>query len=538
MSVSIATDPRLPRLAYVGRHSPDGTVIRSGPWVEARDGIVTDGVWDGPFEAGPSEDSVLWGTAVRAIDASMRILTSHVPIDRAFLVSVAPATWVFSNSLPLVLLEADDELSPTRSDYRSLFHSASRGLRHAPRWTSTRRGRLLRVLYGEVASLTSGRATFAHRPVAASFAHFSHYRARLAKVVDRTVANASDIGRRHLFDPLPMISAGYDSSVVAVLAAEAGVQRAISLRRHLGGESGASRDDPLAIADALGLSLTMVDRGGWRSRSDIPEVWVAASGMPLFDVALLDAEPLLPGAMMMAGFGGDAVWSTRPSRRPRDFATSGYLFGRGLAEHRLSVGYAIFAPPLIDATAAPSLDRITHSPEMAPWTLGSDYDRPIARRIIESAGVSRGTFAVRKLGVSGGVGTQTRRFRGHSPSERLSELTQTMSPAGAESYSDYLEDIGFDDRSFAARRFRLKLAVGAFAHHVFSKVDAANHRAGRRLPWAHVGGPVPRALIVRWAARVGIHPDYTALLPHWATAQVTSAITGTNSGTSGARNGP
>jgi hypothetical protein len=524
MRVSITTDPQLPRLGYVGQHSPDATAIRCGPWVETRDALVTDGVWDGPFEAGPSVASVLWGTALRANDAGVRILTSHVPIDRLFLVQVAPTTWVFSNSLPLVLLEADDELSPTRSDYRSMFHSASRGLRHAPRWTSTGRGRRLRVVYGEIATLTAGRARFWHRPAAAGFDDFTQYRARLATVVERTVANATDAGRRHPFSPLPMISAGYDSSVVAVLAAEAGVHHAVSLRRNLGGEDSAARDDPQAVADALGLMLTTVDRGGWRSRTDVPEAWVAASGLPLYDVALLDAEPHLPQTMMMAGFGGDAMWSTQLPHPPWDLATSGYLFGRGLSEHRLSLGYTIFAPPLIDATAVPSVARITSAPEMAPWTLGIAYDRPIARRIIESAGVPRGAFGVRKLGVSGGVGTRTRRFRGRTSSDRLDELKQSMSAHGAESFIDYLDEIGYDDSSLAARAFRLKLTAGALAHRAFSKVDAASHRTGRSLRSRHASGLVPRALLVRWAARVGVHSDYTALLPHWGTSRVAATL--------------
>jgi len=37
---------------------------------------------------------------------------------------------------------------------------------------------------------------------------------------------------------------------------------------------------------------------------------------------------------------------------------------------------------------------------MAPWALGTDYDRPVARRIVEEAGIERGTFAVRKKNTS------------------------------------------------------------------------------------------------------------------------------------------
>ena len=39
------------------------------------------------------------------------------------------------------------------------------------------------------------------------------------------------------------------------------------------------------------------------------------------------------------------------------------------------------------------------SPEMAPWRLGNGYDRPIPRRILESAGVPRALFGARKKAV-------------------------------------------------------------------------------------------------------------------------------------------
>jgi hypothetical protein len=37
---------------------------------------------------------------------------------------------------------------------------------------------------------------------------------------------------------------------------------------------------------------------------------------------------------------------------------------------------------------------------MKPWSLGNDYDRPIARRIAESSGVPREAFGIQKKGVA------------------------------------------------------------------------------------------------------------------------------------------
>jgi hypothetical protein len=42
------------------------------------------------------------------------------------------------------------------------------------------------------------------------------------------------------------------------------------------------------------------------------------------------------------------------------------------------------------------ITAISLSPEMQPWSVASDYDRPIPRRIVEAAGVPRPLFGQRK----------------------------------------------------------------------------------------------------------------------------------------------
>jgi hypothetical protein len=44
--------------------------------------------------------------------------------------------------------------------------------------------------------------------------------------------------------------------------------------------------------------------------------------------------------------------------------------------------------------------KITRSAEMAPWDVGGAYSRPICRRLLEDAGVPRGSFGVSKTGAS------------------------------------------------------------------------------------------------------------------------------------------
>ena len=55
------------------------------------------------------------------------------------------------------------------------------------------------------------------------------------------------------------------------------------------------------------------------------------------------------------------------------------------------------AIPYIGARNREDILRITESDEMQPWCLGTPYDRPIPRRIAETAGVPRDLFGQIKM---------------------------------------------------------------------------------------------------------------------------------------------
>jgi len=65
----------------------------------------------------------------------------------------------------------------------------------------------------------------------------------------------------------------------------------------------------------------------------------------------------------------------------------------------LRSGFINVSVPSILSTQTTAIDRISGSPEMKPWVLGTSYDRPIPRRIVEQAGVDRQAFGQRKKNV-------------------------------------------------------------------------------------------------------------------------------------------
>ena len=64
---------------------------------------------------------------------------------------------------------------------------------------------------------------------------------------------------------------------------------------------------------------------------------------------------------------------------------------------RLDAGYVQVAVPFIGGRRRADIVHITESAEMDPWRLGTDYDRPIPRRLAEEAGVPRALFGQKKV---------------------------------------------------------------------------------------------------------------------------------------------
>jgi hypothetical protein len=101
-----------------------------------------------------------------------------------------------------------------------------------------------------------------------------------------------------------------------------------------------------------------------------------------------------------------------------------------MKEFRLRVGFVKVAIPFFGAARAEDIDKISNSGEMEFWRLGNDYDKPIPRRILETAGVPRGLFGVRK---DGGVGNSLR-FLG------IRHLAKIMPPGSYRDFRKYYEE--------------------------------------------------------------------------------------------------
>jgi hypothetical protein len=105
-------------------------------------------------------------------------------------------------------------------------------------------------------------------------------------------------------------------------------------------------------------------------------------------------------SVLFSGYHGDKVWERDPGAKyVGDVLVRGDSSGLNLSEIRLVAGFVNLPVPFIEARSTASINRVSNSAEMEQWRLGTNYDRPIPRRILESEGVPRDLFGTRKKAV-------------------------------------------------------------------------------------------------------------------------------------------
>ncbi|VAW77808.1 hypothetical protein MNBD_GAMMA14-2188 [hydrothermal vent metagenome] len=151
------------------------------------------------------------------------------------------------------------------------------------------------------------------------------------------------------------------------------------------------------MAAALGIPCHVVDRDDWRSASLAEVPFIACSGS-VGDLAFKSAESHLQGSVLLSGPSGDTIWDKNTIFSPRMTIGEGSMLG--FTEYRLWAGFINCPVPFWGVRQIFDIVRLSNSIEMEPWNIGGDYNRPVCRRIIETAGVPRALFGVSKRGMS------------------------------------------------------------------------------------------------------------------------------------------
>ncbi len=450
--------PEIPPLAWLCTVSAGTASLHHGSSVHVREDGFFEGCFAGPLEGDLTEASEVFGSGLRIrADGTCRFVTPSHSLEALFAYRHADG-WTVANSLPF-LLERHGLVLPWKRSWARKLGSIARGivayerkLFDAPGGGAVYRFCVEDLVLGSGGGATddeaAGPATASKRPPP-RFPSYASYVDYLVGTLRAVFENARSAGRSATYAPLATCSSGYDSAASAALSRRLGCEEAVTLRVARGGRA----DSGLEVGRALGLCVTELER---TERVEGPLADVAeffAGGMSGEDYCFRAFEPSLRRRVLLTGFLGGMVWDVH--MRPNPALVKEDLSGTSLQELRLRTDFVHVPVPSIGYRGHADIRAISRSAEMEPYRLGTGYDRPIPRRILEESGVPRGLFAQRKKAAS------LQFF--------AAAAAPTLSPEARGEVAGLLRRIGF------LRRLSYRAGIGSF------KVRATAHRALSRL---------------------------------------------------------
>ncbi len=475
----------LPALAWVLRARPPLAELTFGRLVRASDVGIFEGTWVGePGDLGPLRSTTPFGSGVLADGDGLYLVPPGHMLEGLY-VCRRPGELVASNSLAGLLVAAELDLDATLN-YAALFDESVDGIMHTTIPTTSEP--IEAHFHDNLRLDLDGGLTFVPKPREAQFKAFADYRSRLSDALASALANAPS------FAPAVTISSGYDGAAMAVLAAELGVRHAVTISdgKPVRGSTSLS-DSGAVVGRMLGLHVDSFERLAYTHRADLPEAEFLATGFSGEEVVMSEMESQLRSAMLVSAFFGDGMWWLH--RPPRPLLWRSDQSGSSLGEWRLRAGFIHVPLPCFGGHDHRVTQRMSRTAEMRPWVLGRRYDKPIPRRILEQAGVPRGTFGEVKRAASATIHV---------------DGPQALAPATLAALEAFAaaEDrpVVFRRRSFPLwQRAVMKSARKMGAERLAARVERNKVGLG-------VMEPVFGSLLLRWALSV-VRPRYAEVAP-------------------------
>jgi hypothetical protein len=422
-TMTVRRDDSLPKLAWYAEldRRAGRCDVEVGPFVEvdpsASPRWVVSGLWDGDFGEGRFDDAEhVYGNGLRVTDDEVVIVPAHTMLDRVLYLREG-SVWRVSNSLVVLLGRSGARLDP-RADHRRWSESTCYGVHNYVRQFAIAHPRLSvmhQVVFEALHLDRNGEASFHFHDRPRQFHDFLDYQAELDRGLRALWANARDARRARPMRVVATSSRGYDSPTVLALWQGIVGQPLISwsaprsntrvprvLQRVMGADL--TNDDGAEISRMLGAEPRHLDL----EESKLPAereawFWAATQSSPelLFHSLLTEADGHDVPTIFLGGHNGDGMWDLHLS----PLRLTGQLIrespsGLSLNEARLRYGVVDCSPAFMFARSVASLHRVSNSEELVPWRVGSGYDRPICRRILEGRGVPRRAFGWGKRAVA------------------------------------------------------------------------------------------------------------------------------------------
>lgn len=396
MEINYVHVPDWPPFAWIaiGRSGTSELRFMHGAHVEVAAFGACEAVWDKPFDEGDFDlTDIVAGSGMRVRGTEVVFVSAGSTVDRLqFLVD--GDDFYISNSLPCLLAAARAEVSPCYTEYYPDFASVVKGINEYKRSIESSRGPIQLVYFDNVKWDGVTPIVVRKPDCTRSLPDFDAYEKFLKDTMDAVAANMHAPARKRPYEMLGTLSSGYDSTMVTVLAKDAGLRDVLCFDQARKGDD----DSGVPNATRLGLNARLVPTTAWRNL-DRPEVpFIAANAMGE-EVRVKSAEEWLEGRVLMTGYHGDKIWDKQTKKLGPDIVR-GDPSGGSLTEYRLWAGFIHCPIPFWAVRQIKDIVRISNSEEMSAWDVPGDYSRPICRRIGEEAGLPRDSFGTRKLAAS------------------------------------------------------------------------------------------------------------------------------------------
>jgi hypothetical protein len=381
-----------PTLAWLAICNEDNesVTIRHGPDVDTRLEWFCEAVWDDEYsDGGFDRSNTVFGSGGRIRQDRVNFVASSFPADRLQYIEINKTIYI-SNSLVCLAAALDLHVDPWYPWYYEDFFSIADGLHDYRACINTDRGEVTFVYCNNLSWNGKQLSTYEKPKSALCFHDFDSYQNFLSATLKRLLSNMHSAERPYIYDSISTSSSGYDSLAVTVLSRQLDTHQVICVPDDRIGFD----DSGIELIQKLGMEALTIKREAWR-KEPFAEISFIASDACGRDAWLFAARDHLPRKFLLTGYFGDSIWRTANKEGGKNAFTMGSPGGLSMTEFRLQYGFIHCPVPYLGIEHIDTIRAIASGDEMQPWALNEYYDRPIPRRIIEEAGLKRGSFGTR-----------------------------------------------------------------------------------------------------------------------------------------------
>lgn len=405
--VNFTLNCNIPKLAWGLKIAESSININYGLGVTCHSKGIVEGVWDGEFNKFDySKSENVFGSGLTIENKNLIITPPSHMYECVFLIKNKVTNEVIaSNSLAYCLsffknnIKSDDEIF---EDIRKNNDRQTKlGVLGFEPLIYEHDSFNLFALYYHNFSISPAGVKLVSRLHERNYANFESYKNFLEDTLSSLIDNGESQNRVKQLKAFSTLSKGYDSPAVTCLLKDIADFDCATINVEVNGLN----DSGLEIAEALEINCISCEHpvgsniqnlGDIEYSADLAELsndFFAAQGLG-DDSVFLSFDKYLDDKIVFTGALGDTIWNA--STRPPNGIPVRVLYGKSLTEYRLKKGFSHIPVPTIGAVFPVSIYRLNFLNDMKPYSIKGNYNRPISRRIVESAGVPRGIFATEK----------------------------------------------------------------------------------------------------------------------------------------------